>query len=130
QAEPWFDPADFLLAVTGLDVGQGDEAQSDGESVLGFHWTKVHPDAGKDGAPIGEVYVLGVDPDAQGRGLGPALTLAGLQLLGKRGLRQVMLYAEESNGGAVRLYERLGFTRWAVDVTYRRGVDDTGRANP
>jgi mycothiol synthase len=113
EAEPWFDPAGFLLAVEAADPAR----------VLGFHWTKVHP-AGTGGAPvdepIGEVYVLGVDPAAQGRGLGPALTLAGLAHLRDRGLPAVMLYVEAGNAAAVGVYQRLGFTRWSADVRYAR----------
>ncbi len=80
--------------------------------MLGFHWTKVHgarsfdpvdtvDDHGHDHDPIGEVYVLGVDPAAQGLGLGAALTLAGLRYLRGRGLDQVMLYVEETNRPAI-----------------------------
>jgi len=103
QAEPWFDPAGFLLAVR----------EPDGQ-LLGFHWTKVHP--GSD--PIGEVYVLGVDPAAHGLGLGAALTLAGLHHLRERGLDRAMLYVDESNPAAIGLYTKLGFTRWSADVSY------------
>ncbi|MFA1550806.1 mycothiol synthase [Actinomadura chokoriensis] len=99
EAEDWFDPAGFFLA------------ERDGR-LAGFHWTKVHP--GK----IGEVYVVGVDPDAQGLGLGRALTLRGLHHLRDVGMEQIMLYVDESNVAAVRLYENLGFTRYAVDVMY------------
>ncbi|MFV2021433.1 mycothiol synthase [Micromonospora sp. LOL_023] len=112
MAQPWFDPAGFLLA----------EDQATGR-LLGFHWTKVHT-----GAAVGEVYVLGVDPKAHGGGLGRALTLAGLRQLAAAGLRRAMLYVEESNVAAVHLYTRLGFLRWSADVNYRR--DPTGGRRP
>ncbi|MFI6130920.1 mycothiol synthase [Micromonospora sp. NPDC051141] len=108
-AEPWFDPAGFLLAV---DAATG--------RLLGFHWTKVHERPGS--ARIGEVYVLGVDPSVHRGGLGRALTAAGLaHLREQRGLDRVMLYVDESNTGAVSLYERTGFARWSAHVNYQRG---------
>ena len=105
MAEPWFDPAGFLLAV-----------DSEG-GLLGFHWTKVHPRHGGHPA-IGEVYAVGVIPEAQGIGLGKALTIAGIKHLQRQGLHAVMLYADADNIPAVSLYRRLGFTRWDVDVMY------------
>jgi mycothiol synthase len=111
EAEGWFDPAGFLLAWRG--------DPDDGGALLGFHWTKVHPAGDADEEAVGEVYVLGVDPDAQGMRLGAALTDLGLAHLRGRGLRSVLLYAEESNATAVRLYEARGFTRSSVDVAWR-----------
>lgn len=114
ESSPDFDPAGFLLAVDA------------GDRLLGFHWTKVHPhdpNPGPGGVdePIGEVYVLGVAPEANGRGLGGALTVAGLRHLADvAGVRTVTLYVEGDNTAAVRLYEREGFTRHAVDVAYLR----------
>jgi mycothiol synthase len=105
--EPDFDARGFLLAV---DIE---------DTLLGFHWTKVHPAGG--GAPaIGEVYVLGVDPGGHRRGLGTALTVAGLEYLKGLGLAEVMLYVDESNPAAVALYRRLGFEIFSTDVMYAR----------
>ena len=101
ERKSWFDPAGFLLAERD-------------ETLLGFHWTKMHP------GQIGEVYVLGVAPSAQGMHLGPALLAVGLRHLAGRGARELMLYVEDSSAGAMRLYERFGFRRHDVSVQYQR----------
>lgn len=109
MAEPWFDPAGLLVAP-------------DGERLLGFHWTKQHS------ADLGEVYVVGIDPAAQGAGLGKLLTLAGLHRLRDRGVREVLLYVESDNAPAIAVYSRLGFRHDAADthVMYRRRSDQAG----
>ncbi|WP_457030484.1 mycothiol synthase [Kitasatospora sp. P5_F3] len=100
-AEPWFDPEGLFLAFRGADL-------------VGFHWTKVHPDG------LGEVYVVAVDPAEQGSGLGRALTATGLRHLAEdRKVPAVLLYVDADNPAAVRVYERLGFTVYEVDLMYR-----------
>lgn len=100
--------------------GPGTIDTASGGRLAGFHWTKVHGNDDHGHEPIGEVYVVGVDPAERGGGLGRSLTLAGLSHLRSRGLNQVMLYVDESNTAAIRLYEGLGFTRWDIDVMYRK----------
>jgi mycothiol synthase len=102
EAQPWFDPKGFLLAVDPDD------------RLLGFHWTKLHPDG------LGEVYVLAVDPDAQGAGLGVALAVAGLAHLRERGASEAMLYVESDNTSAQRTYQKLGFAHHHTDVEFLR----------
>lgn len=109
EAEDWFDPQGFLLAVP----------EEDPARILGFHWTKQHPAAGTEPAR-GEVYAVGVSPDQQGRGLGRALTAAGVRHLARQGLAETLLYVDADNESAFGMYERLGFRRWHVDVMFSR----------
>lgn len=106
MASDWFDPAGLFVA------------ERDGR-VIGFHWTKV-----EDG--VGEVYVVGIDPGAQGGGLGTALTARGLRHLHELGLTVVDLYVEGDNAPALAVYRNLGFRDWKKDTLYAAPQDDAG----
>ncbi|HET7902449.1 MAG TPA: mycothiol synthase [Candidatus Nanopelagicales bacterium] len=139
--EPWFDPEGFLVAVedgpegermlgfhwTKVHGADHHHVHEHGADELGGHHhhgdepAHEHQPVGSGHhahEPIGEVYVVGVDPSQQGRGLGRALTLAGLQHLRTRGLPDAMLYVDALNTSAIALYESLGFTRWDTDVEF------------
>jgi mycothiol synthase len=102
MAEPWFDPKGFFVATI------------DG-TMVGFHWTKQHQDQ------LGEVYVLGIEPSAAGRGLGKALLLTGLRSLREQGNTRVELYVEADHRAAIGLYLSYGFATVSRDVMYAQG---------
>jgi mycothiol synthase len=106
MAEPWWDPQGFVLLV---------EADHP-DRIAAFHWTKVDP----PGGTRGEVYVVGVSPEHQGRGLGTVVTVLGLDHLARLGLSDVVLYVDEENTAAVHMYERLGFVDLEVHRQYAR----------
>lgn len=104
--EDWFDAEGFRLH------------ERDGR-LAAFCWTKRHPAIDGDPA-MGEIYVVGVDPDFQRLGLGRALVLAGLAWLADAGDTVGMLYVDASNVRARSLYDELGFTRHHVDRLYEK----------
>jgi len=114
EASPWFDPEGFLL----LDAPPDEERAG---SIDAFCWTKVH---GDHEPPLGEIFVIGVNPDAQRRGLGAAMTVAGLDHLAQRGLPVGMLYVDVINTRARELYDRLGFGPHHLDRVYSNSPPD------
>lgn len=93
EHESWFDPDGFRLH------------ERDGR-LAAFCWTKIHHEREPK---LGEIYVIAVDPDFHGHGLGRELTLAGLEWLAGQGITVGMLHVDADNIAAVALYRNLGF---------------------
>jgi mycothiol synthase len=102
EAEPWFDPAGFLLA------------HQEGR-LAAFCWTKIHS---HEDPPLGEIYVIGTDPEFAGRGLGAAICEAGLNYLSRQKLTTAMLYVDADNTAALAMYHRFGFQVDHIDRAY------------
>ena len=113
--EEWFQKEGFFVA-------------EDKGGLIGFCWTKIHGahthshsgedyDHGHDA--LGEIYVLAVNPDYKGQGVGRDLTITGLNYLKYQGLNNVMLYVGVENKPAFNLYKSLGFNEFGSDVMYR-----------
>jgi len=95
MAEPWFDANGFFLAI-------------EGDQMVGMCWTKIHHGLVNQ-APVGELYVVGVDPEYIGHGIGRAVSIAAMNYLFAKGIREVMLYVDADNKKGLKLYESLGF---------------------
>jgi mycothiol synthase len=102
--EPWFE-------ADGLRIHEREGR------IAAFCWTKIHQQP-----PLGEIYVIGVDPDFHGQGLGVPVTAAGLHWLADRGLDTGMLYVEADNEPALRTYDRLGFAPVRTDRSWRMAL--------
>jgi len=107
RASQWFDPEGLIVAI------------DENGKLAGFHWTKIDG-TDNDGLPLGEVYVVGVDPDLQSRGLGRALTAEGLRYMWDQGVRTVDLYVESDNLAALAVYRSQGFVTHTQDTLYQR----------
>ncbi len=93
-SSPWFDPQLFLVHV-------------EDDLVVAWCWCKVEVSVRPT---VGEIYVIGTHPQAQGRGLGAQLLELGCAAMAKFGVESVELFVESDNAPALALYERAGFT--------------------
>ena len=67
-----------------------------------------------ENAHVIQVQGLAVHPDARGRGIAAMLLAEAEQRLRERGTQKLTLRVLSTNVTAIRLYERLGFTREGV----------------
>ena len=101
--EPWFDPSGFILLL-------------EGEEIVASCWTKIHE---FNTVRTGEIYIISVHPDHQGKGLGAAALRAGLNSIHSRGVHRASLYVDDSNEPAIAMYTQHGFQTVRMDRVLR-----------
>ncbi len=128
----WFDAEGFrlhhiddeLAAFCWTKVHDPEGASANGKASSGTAQSYENNTAATDAEGVseilGEIYVIAVDPRFHGRGLGKALTLAGLAHLHSVGIATSMLYVESDNTAAVATYEKLGFSVGRRDTLWRQ----------
>lgn len=104
--QSWYDPADFLLLTK----------EPNGSELMGFCWTKIHKNTKP---PAGEIYMIGIDPEYQGRSLGELSLRRGFEHLAKKGLTVGILYVESDNDPANAIYKKLGMELESINRAYR-----------
>jgi ribosomal protein S18 acetylase RimI-like enzyme len=77
----------------------------------------------RDYAGLGAIQNLGVTPEHRGRQVGTCLLIKALEGFQKAGIRRAFLEVTAQNDGAIRLYQRIGFSKArtvykAVEVAY------------
>lgn len=78
----------------------------DADSTVGFVAVKLHAETS-----MGEIYMIAVDPDAQGHCIGSALTAFALEWMKHAGMTVAMVETggDPGHGPARRTYEKQGF---------------------
>ncbi|MDR1188415.1 MAG: mycothiol synthase [Bifidobacteriaceae bacterium] len=100
MGEDWFDAGGLLFAAPGPQA-----------PPFGYVWTKI-----VDG--VGEIYAIGVHPQAQGRRLGTKLLDVGLSHMERQGVTEARLFVEADNAPAIAAYRRQGFEVTRRDIQY------------
>jgi mycothiol synthase len=94
----------------------------DGDRVIGYCWTRITSQATSGKRP-GQIFMLGVDPDCQGQGVGRRLLLAGLSYLESKGCQGAELTVDSKNTVARALYRSVGFKIRASSLWYEKVID-------
>ena len=113
----WFDADGLVFYI---------DSSAPAPRVAGFHFTQQHGQqpALVAGAPgeleRGEVYVVGLHSDYQGRGLGTPIVAEGVWHLLDGGAGEIILYVESDNDAAVATYRKMGFSVVESHALYSR----------
>jgi len=87
---------------------------SEDNLTIGFIVGRIVAANDDDNAVDAEIYNIGVEKAVQRRGLGQKLLEAFISECTTSGVRSIWLEVRESNGAAIRVYERNGFGKVAT----------------
>ncbi len=125
MSQEWFDPEGLRLY-----------RDPDNNRLVGFCWTKIHDrqDHYIQGRytqePIGEIFVIGIDPSYHGQGFGKPMTASGLDWMANQGITTAMLYVEADNVPALSTYRKLGFETHRIDRAWTAVVQRRPQTKP
>jgi mycothiol synthase len=113
----------YLLSLTGRSP-EDVILICEGDRPVGYCWTLVDPEASAGASKkMGRIYMLGVDPDYRGRGIGKRALLAGLAHLKSKGIEVAELTVDSQNAAACALYESGGFRVSSTSAWYEKALD-------
>jgi mycothiol synthase len=95
-----------------------------GDKPTGYCWTATNlGESAAIGTNKGRIYMLGVDPDYRGKGIGKRALLAGLAHLKSKGIEAAELTVDSENAAACALYESVGFKISSTSAWYEKALD-------
>ncbi len=93
------------------------------EIYLGYCWTQMNPEEDTaTGGSKGRIYMIGIDPNCRGEGIGRKLLLAGLSHLKNKGIKVVELTVDSENKTAHNLYRSIGFRTRTTSLWYEKSL--------
>lgn len=94
---------------------------AEGGEVIGYCWTEVTGEGEATGSQRkGRIYMIGVDPDYRGRGVGKRVLLAGLAYLKGKRVPVTELTVDSDNEAALALYRSIGFKLQTSSLWYEK----------
>jgi len=96
---------------------------ADGEKLTAYCWTEV---IRRGGVLMGQIYMIGTDPDYRGTGAGKKVLLAGLAHLRDKGVKFTELTVDSANKIACSLYDAMGFDIASSSLWFEKKVKPAG----
>ena len=94
------------------------------DKLIGYCWTMINRETeAANGEKKGRIFMLGVDPDYRGKGIGKMALQAGLAYFKNKGVRVIELTVDSENKAALALYRSAGFKTWTSSLYYEKTIE-------